>query len=331
MNTKYISILIFTIILNNISLNGIAQKVQYDNIKPDRIWLDNNGDTINAHGGDLLFANGKYYWFGEKRGAAHSGGVNVYSSKDLYNWKFEKLALGTSSTIGSDIETGCIMERPKVIYNAKTKMYVMWFHLELKDKGYAAARAGIATSKSITGPYIYKKSFRPNGNMSRDMNLFVDDDGTAYHIYSSNENYDMRIVKLTQDYLDVTKEDTMLFSQQREAPVMIKENNTYYLLTSACTGWRPNKGNVYSASTIFGPYKELYNPFHGPNADISFFGQPAFAFKYQKGKQPHWIYVGDKWNPKNLKDSRYQWLPITFEKDMISIDWNSDWKFSTLK
>ena len=48
----------------------------------------------------------------------------------------------------SDIARGCILERPKVIYNAKTGKFVMWFHLELKGKGYAAARAGVALRRS---------------------------------------------------------------------------------------------------------------------------------------------------------------------------------------
>ena len=39
------------------------------------------------------------------------------------------------------------------------------------------------------------------GQMARDMNLFVDDDGTAYHIYSSEENSTLHISKLTDDYL----------------------------------------------------------------------------------------------------------------------------------
>ena len=30
----------------------------------------------------------------------------------------------------SDITKGCILERPKVIYNRKTAKFVMWFHLE---------------------------------------------------------------------------------------------------------------------------------------------------------------------------------------------------------
>ncbi len=43
------------------------------------------------------------------------------------------------------------MERPKVIYNKRTKKFVMWFHLELKSKGYEAARAGVAVSDFSEG------------------------------------------------------------------------------------------------------------------------------------------------------------------------------------
>lgn len=109
-----------------------------------KVWLDEKGEVINAHGGCVLYQNGRYYWFGEKRGASASEGVNVYSSSDLYNWKFEALALAQDDTNeASDIAKGCVMERPKVIYNGATKQYVMWFHLELKVKGYSAARAAV--------------------------------------------------------------------------------------------------------------------------------------------------------------------------------------------
>jgi beta-galactosidase len=84
------------------------------------------------------------------------------------------------------------------------------------------------------------------------MTLFVDDDGSAYHIYSSRENYDLRVVKLTADYLDVTKEDTLLFSKHREAPAIFKKDGKYFLITSGCTGWDPNAATLHSASSIFG-------------------------------------------------------------------------------
>ena len=206
---------------------------------PGEIWPDNNGVHINAHGGGILIFNNTYYWYGEHKIEGEAGnsswvGVHVYSSKDLYNWKDEGIALTVVDDAGHDIEAGCKIERPKVIFNESTGKFVMWFHLELKDKGYDAARSAVAISDSPTGPFKFLKSFRQNagfwpvnvqpfhklpvadsikstycggygclpahpdtlnilgrdftkGQMARDMNLFVDDDGKAYHIYSSED------------------------------------------------------------------------------------------------------------------------------------------------
>jgi hypothetical protein len=135
--------------------------------KPGTIWPDNNGVHINAHGGGILDFNGIYYWFGEhkiegKRGNIAMVGVHCYSSKDLYNWKDEGIALKVSDDTTSLIRKGCVIERPKVIYNKKTKKFVMWFHHELKGKGYAAAMTGVAVSNRVTGPYTWIKSLNPN-------------------------------------------------------------------------------------------------------------------------------------------------------------------------
>lgn len=323
--TKKITIFLSVALLPLLAFSQNRKEVHYSAFEPDSIWYDTNGDTLNAHGGGILYDRGKYYWFGERRGAGvSSGGVGIYSSKDLYNWKKEGTALSPSQDPESDITQGCVMERPKVIYNRNTKQYVMWFHLELKGKGYAAARAAVAVSDKVAGPYRYLKSFRPNGNMSRDMNLFVDDDGSAYHIYSSDENMDMRIVKLTADYLSPTPQDSFLFRRQREAPAMMKFKGKYYLLTSGCTGWAPNTASVDVADNIFGPYKELGNPMSGPHAGITFYGQPTYILPVQ-GKKDAFIYIGDKWNPKNLKDSRYQWLPVQFKEGNLKIEWKEKW------
>jgi beta-galactosidase len=279
---------------------------------------------INAHGGGILYSNKTYYWFGEKRGMHGSEGVSVYSSKDLYHWKNEGLALSPSADSTSDIVKGCVMERPKVIYNRKTGKYVMWFHLELKGRGYSAARAAVAISNQVRGPYTYVSSFRPNGNMSRDMTLFVDDDGAAYQIYSSRENYDLRIVKLSDDYLTASPEDIMLFSKHREAPALFKYNNRYYLFTSGCTGWAPNKASLHVASSIWGPWDDLGNTLKGPNSDSTYGGQSAFVLPVQ-GKKNEFIFMADKWNPKDLRDSRYLWLPVQFENDTPVVEWMDQW------
>lgn len=302
---------------------------QYNNFNVGEIWKDTDGKIINAHGGGILYNNGKYYWIGEKRDKHQSLGVNIYSSKDLYNWKFEKLALTPEykDTL-SDIAFGCLMERPKVIYNKKTGKYVMWFHLELRNKGYSAAKTGVAISNNITGPYKYLYSLRPNGNMSRDMTLFVDNDEKAYLIYSSRENYDLRAVQLTDDYLLPTKKDSLLFSQHREAPAIFKKENTYFMITSGCTGWEPNKAILYVSNAILGQWKQIAdNPMRGKDADKTFGAQSTYVFPVIN-KENNFIFMADKWNPKNLIDSRYIWLPVKFENNFPKVDWKENWNLN---
>lgn len=304
---------------------GFAQKTAQNHFDVGQTWLDVNGDTINAHGGNILYYHKTYYWFGEKRGAHKSLGVNVYSSKDLYNWKPEGLALAHSEDTTSDIAWGGIMERPKVIYNKKSRNFVMWFHVEVRGKGYDAAKVGVAVSKKITGPYRFIKSFRPNGNMSRDMTLFVDTDDKAYEIYSSRDNYDLRIVQLTEDYQDVTTKDSLLFTNHREAPAVFRYNNKYYMITSGCTGWAPNEAGLRVADSVYGDWKLMGNPMRGAGSETTFGGQSAYVFQLP-GRENSFIYIGDKWNPHNLADSRYQFLPVRFSGDRVHIDWQDQWR-----
>lgn len=288
-------------------------------------WLDQDGKHINVHGGGVFYFDHTYYWYGEYRGdKTSSGGVAVYASKDLYNWENKGVVLAPVEDPNSDITKGCIMERPKVIYNQKTKQFVMWFHLELKGQGYAAARAAVAVSDTPIGPFRFLKSFRPNGNMSRDMGLFVDDDGAAYHIYSSDENYALRLAKLTDDYLQPTDQDSLLFRNHREAPALFKYQNKYYLITSGCTGWDPNEASLYVADQLFGPWELVGDPMVGPNAKKTFLGQSTFVLPVQ-GKKDAFIFMADNWRPKDLRDSRHIWLPIQFRDGQITIGWMDRW------
>ena len=58
-------------------------------------------------------------------------GVSCYSSKDLLNWKFEGIVLpAVKDDEKHDLHPSKVLERPKVIYNEKTKKFVMWAHVE---------------------------------------------------------------------------------------------------------------------------------------------------------------------------------------------------------
>lgn len=352
----------------------------YDQFSPGAIWNDNNGAHINAHGGGILYHDGVYYWYGEHKIAGKIGnsaqvGVHCYSSTDLYNWKDEGIALKVNDTDStSDITKGCVLERPKVIYNTKTHKYVMWFHLELKGKSYLAARSGVAVSDRPTGPFTFLKSFRPNagywpvnvkpchkkpvspdikstycggkgclpgpvdsvnilgrdfkgGQMARDMNLFVDDDGTAYHIYSSEENSTLQISKLSDDYLSESGEYYRVFvGRYMEGATMFKRQGKYYLIASDCTGWAPNAARSAVADSIFGKWTELGNPAQGTDAETTFHSQSTYILQVQ-GKPDTYIFMGDRWTPENPIDGRYIWLPIVFEDDAPRLYWQDKWNF----
>lgn len=74
------------------------------------------------------------------------------------------------------------------------------------------------------------------------MTLFVDDDGKAYHIYSSEDNLTLQIAELSDDYLGHTGRYIRIFpGGHNEAPAIFKKDGTYWMITSGCTGWEPNK------------------------------------------------------------------------------------------
>ncbi len=338
------------------------------------LWYDTNGHVVNAHGGGVLAHEGVYYLYGEHkiyggRGNRAHGGVHMYSSTDLESWKDEGLVLQVEDKAGSDIEDGCVLERPKVIYCPKTQKFVMYFHLELKGQGYRAARVGIAVADRATGPYKFLRSLRPNagqwpeeipeaerteetlkkpgiketklswgdtaklwgsffegGQMSRDMTLYVDDDGKAYHIFASEDNATMHVAELTDDFLDYSGRWTRIgILDWTEAPAVCKKDGWYYLIGSGCTGWRPNKARLYRAKSLMGPWERLGNPTRGVNPmnelgpELTWGGQSNYILRTFDGR---FIAMFDIWRPKNQIDSRLIWLPVTFEADnTISITW----------
>lgn len=318
-----------------------CQNKPYENFTPGEVWKDTEGDTIHAHGGGILYANDTYYWYGEiKKGntwrvedittwdcyRVKAGGVSCYSSGDLYNWKYEGAALSPEQTDStSDIHISKVIERPKVMYNEKTKKYVMWMHIDSEE--YSYARAGVAVSDKPEGPFIYQGSQQPNEQMSRDQTLFKDTDGKAYQICSSENNATMYINELTDDFLRPTGKFTRIFiGLNREAPAMVKHKDHYYILSSASTGWDPNAAMYAMSDSILGDYKIFGNPCTGKDADKTFYSQSTYILPVA-GKENTYIAMFDRWNKTNLGDSRYIWLPLHFKEDKMVVEWKDNWKF----
>ena len=301
--------------------------------RPGELWPDTEGVPINAHGGGFLFRNGLYYWYGEFKTEGPGGnrakvGISVYSSRDLYRWHKAGIALKVSDDESSDIAKGSILERPKVLYNARTKTYVMWVHVELKGKGYNAARAGVAVSNSPTGPFTFLRSFRPDGEMSRDMTLYQDDDGRAYLITTSENNQTQHVSELTPDFLDTTGHYTRILAHKAlEGESIFKANGHYFYIGSHTTGWNPNPAFAAVAEHLTGPWRELGNPCRGANGELTFGAQSTYVLPVE-GRPGKFIFIADQWRPKNAIDGRYVWLPIDVDGDNFTITWHPQWDLS---
>ena len=321
-------------------------------IRPGSIFSDTRGAPINAHGGGFLFHGGTYYWYGEiKSGATYLPasnadwggtrvdlvGISCYSSSDLLNWEYRGNVLPASGDPHHDLYRDNVAERPKVVYNVGTGKFVMWLHVDGAD--YARARCGVAASDRPDGPFRYAGSFRPDGQMARDLTVFVDDDDgdndggkRAYLLSSSEDNAAIHVSELTDDYTNTTGNYTRIFvGGFAEAPSAFKRRGRYYFIGSGCTAWRPNPArSAVSSTSIRGPWTELGNPCRGEGADTTFRSQSTYVLPVadDEGRVgDRFIFVGDRWNEWNLSDSGYVWLPLSFDEESGHpiVTWHDEW------
>ncbi|MEV4423779.1 RICIN domain-containing protein [Streptomyces sp. R-07] len=276
-------------------------------------FTDPAGDPVHAHGGGVVKVGSYYYWFGEDRNADNSFRyVSAYRSTDLKTWEFRNHVL--SQATDPELQ-GANIERPKVMYNASTGQFVMWMHKEGSASDYSEARAAVAVSSTVDGDYTWRGSFRPLGNMSRDITTFVDTDGTGYMISAANENADLHVYRLTPDYTDIAAQVQKLWAgQSREAPAMFKRDGVYFLLTSGATGWGPNQQKYGTATSVTGTWSGLQDI-----GDWNTYGtQTAYVLPVQGTSGTSYLYMGDRWGNSmggTVQDSQYVWLPLKFPTD----------------
>ncbi|OAX45838.1 hypothetical protein gpAD87_25450 [Paenibacillus sp. AD87] len=292
-------------------------------------WLDTAGNPIQANSGNILKVGSTYYWYGEHAVSGKFDSVNVYTSTDLKNWTFSNAILTKDSA--TELASSKI-ERPKVIYNASTKQYVLWAHYE-NGTDYNLGRVAVATTSTPNGKFTYEGSFRPLDYESRDMTVFVDTDGTGYLITASRKNGGandtMAIFKMNASYTGVDSFVGWQFENAyREAPAVVKKGTRYYLFTSQAAGWYPNQGAYATASSMTGTWSAL-TPYGNPSA----FGSQIHDIATITGSNTtSYIYMGDRWNPLNLGEHKHIWLPLTLNDSngTASLEWYKEWNIDAV-
>ena len=294
--------------------------------KPGELWLDNHGEHIQAHGGGIIRVGDTFYWFGEDRARTNARGlccVSCYASTNLVDWTHRNQVLKQRDP--ENFGRGWILERPKVFYNAKTKKFVMYMHIDGplpgQRGGYQLARVGVAVCDTVDGDYQYLKSFRPLGHESRDLGQFIDDDGAAYLIFEDRP-FGFRIAKLSDDYLSVEKE-ICLIAEHMEGGAMVHYNGLYYCLGSALTGWDANPNKYATAKSLAGPWSEFKDL--APPEKNTYGAQSTMLLKISGTKTNTVIFMGDIWKPQTQWDSRYLWMPLEIRGGKIALPEPREW------
>lgn len=281
-------------------------------IEPGLPWPDDRGRPIQAHGGAVVRQGDAWWWFGEDRSRENPAGlrcVACYRSTDLVNWtsRGQVLRLADPEDFGSE----WILERPKVFPCAATGKFVMYFHLDGRLPGnasrYSLARVGVAVADSIDGDYRYVRSFRPLGQESRDIGQFLDDDGQAYLIFESRPTKGFFIARLSPDRLDVA-EQVAFIPAPIEGGAIVRHEGLYYCIGSHLTGWWPNANKYLTAERLEGPWSDPKD--FAPPESHTYGSQSTNLLKITGTEQTTVIYLGDRWNPYDLPDSRYLWHPL---------------------
>lgn len=290
-------------------------------IEPGLPWLDDRGRPIQAHGGAVIRHGDAWWWFGEDRSTDLNPvirGVACYSSTDLVNWTFrgQVLRLADPENFGPE----WILERPKVFPCAQTGKFVMYFHLDGRLPGnasrYSIARVGVAVSDTIDGDYRYVHSFRPFGLESRDIGQFIDDDGRGYLIFESRPAKGFHIARLGADGLGLA-EPVAFISAPIEGGAIVRHDGLYYCIGSQLTGWWPNANQYTTASRLEGPWSGFAG--FAPPESHTYGSQSTNLLKITGTKRTTVIYLGDRWNPYDLSESRYLWHPLEIGEGRLQL------------
>lgn len=312
---------------------------------PGKTWNDTmkKPQVINAHGGCVIFHEGLYYWYGEHKVKGLSekqhadAGIHCYASKDLYNWFDMGMMLPLVKDTTVDLSFDCNSDRPKVVYNEETKMFVAFFKLYLRKHGSDVGFIGIATSVSPTGPFVYSHKFlggnSPEG--TGDFAMFKDDDGSLYHLTVRKPDKAFVIGKMRDDYMMPEGEYNVCENILRatEAPAVFKKDGIYHMLSSGSSGWKPCGARYYTSNSLFSGWEYHGNPCEGVNpnneivAELTFGGQSNYVLKVE-GEENAFIAMFDINKPDHPYESGYIWLPILFENMQPVIEWKDEWDVS---
>jgi hypothetical protein len=296
-----------------------AQKPSYRNvaIQNELPRRDTSGSIVDAHDGNLQFFAGRYYLYGTAYGKTAGFSINnrfrVYSSADLEHWTFE------GELLKAPVDG--VYYRPYVVYNARTKKYVLWFNWypRLWD-----GMVGVATSDTPTGPFVIANQdvqLSEASNRPGDGSIFVDSDQTAYFIYTViNLGHSVIVERLSQDYLSSTGERSEVLAKGCEAPALFRHSEAYYALfdSTCCFCSKGSGARVYKAAAPLGPYILVGNINRDAVNEPIVHGQQTYVAALPAPNGTTLMWMADRWGSRadHIKGHDLQyWAPLKINED----------------
>ncbi len=304
-------IVVVFLLMNFAFLSAQARKM--DAIYSGTPWFDQNGKIVSAHGANIIKEKNKFYLFGEAHTDTSNAfaGFNCYSSEDLYNWKFESVALPLQKS--GKLGPNRVGERVKVMKCPKTGEYIMYMHAD--SITYKDQFVGYAVSKNIKGPYQFKGALLFQGKPIKkwDMGTFQDHDGSGYILVHGGEIY-----KLSDDYKSVTEKVNENLTTGFESPTMLRKDNVYYFIGSNLTSWEKNDNYYYISNSLKGPWTS--QGLIAPEGTLTWNSQSTFVLPIQGSKETTYMFMGDRWSfPKQASSATYVWQPLSISGTSISM------------
>ena len=303
--------------------NGMIGYAETKAFTPYEMPLDMKSTTnlepsgMSTPGGGMRDKDGVYYRFsqtGRKDGGKGFGQVTLSTSTDGVTYTEPVIIMTVDDILAhetcKDIED-IRFESVNFKYNPKANNFGFIAHAEKGSGGYDFARISVATYTPGDEKMVFHGAIRPNGDDVRDLNTFIDDDGTGYIMGATHNNADLAIYRLKDDWSGIEKRIALLNpGAWRELPNILKVDNYYYLFTSGCAGWYPTPGMYNSATNMEGPWSDLRNV----GNMTTFSSQSGYGF-YLKKDSTNYImnsyrWMGN-WKDATLKTTQSLRFPIT--------------------
>jgi len=271
--------------------------------------LDTAGKIVDAHDGMMAQFGDHLYLYGTSYGLTDGwrGSTNdfsqptnryrCYSSTDLVHWTLagNNLLKTNDNGVLKDPPAGLYF-LPKVVYNASTKEYVMWYNWWDRPYGNFPC-LGVAHSCSPAGPFTIVNHYALPG--SHDMSLLVDDDQTAYIMYTmyTESGWPNYVQRLSSDYFSTNGPRTLV--THGEGCVFFKNRSLgkYYAVIGGACAYCPwgASSYPYECTSTTDP---LAAWLQASPSDINPGRVPAqqyYVAEIPTSQGTHYLWMGDLW------------------------------------